>query len=117
MSGSCPEGHTRHVTVDPQERPELAASLRTQSDTFVTDLPDGGHHQAVTTPIADIPAGTSTHQIISEWRDLERKLEALDPSSVEAIEARLMIDAYRRAYRAALDAQLEDPATRWPSGG
>jgi hypothetical protein len=62
-------------------------------------LADQAHVDHVTTPITEIPADLSAHQVISAWRDLERQLEGMDPASDEAATARLMIDAYRRAYR------------------
>jgi hypothetical protein len=66
-----------------------------------TALGDSAHSAGLEVPIAEVPPGLSASQIIVGWRDTERKLAAMDPASDEAREARLMIDAYRRAYQAA----------------
>jgi hypothetical protein len=74
-----------------------------------TELGDAAHTAGLSVPITAIPPGMSAAQIIVGWRDTERQLATMDPASDEAREARLMIDAYRRAYQAAFaEAQKRD---------
>jgi hypothetical protein len=65
-----------------------------------TELGDAAHAAGITDPIAVISPNLSALELISAWRDAERKLSALAPRSDEARSLRLTIDAYRRAYQA-----------------
>ncbi len=42
--------------------------------------------------------------VLAEWRDAERRLEAAEPDSADAAEARALSDALREEYRRAYDA-------------
>jgi hypothetical protein len=64
-----------------------------------TTLGDAAHTVGLEDPIAVISPNLSAIELISAWRDAERKLSALPPGSDEARGLRLMIDAYRRAYQ------------------
>jgi hypothetical protein len=63
-------------------------------------LGDAASAAGVSDPIAVISPDLSAIQLISGWRDAERKLAGLPPRSDEARNLRLTIDAYRRAYQA-----------------
>ncbi len=41
------------------------------------------------------------HDILAEWRDAERRQAAAEPGSVEAAEARALVEALRREYQRA----------------
>jgi hypothetical protein len=72
-----------------------------------TDRAQQVHDAAVTdgasATIEDIPSELSPAQILARWRDADRRLAALDPTSSEARTLRGTIDglraAYHRAYR------------------
>jgi hypothetical protein len=65
-----------------------------------TAMGDAAHAAGVTDPIAVISPNLSAVELITAWRDAERRLGGLPPRSEEARSLRLMIDAYRRAYQA-----------------
>jgi hypothetical protein len=68
-----------------------------------TELGDRAHASGMDVPIKQVPPDLSATEILAAWRDLERRVLALDPASDEAGEMRMMIDAYRRAYQSAFD--------------
>jgi hypothetical protein len=80
---------------------EDAAKALLQDARDQTALGDVAHAAGLSVPIVEVPNDLTAAQIIAEWRDVERRLSSLPPASDEAREARLMIDAYRRAYQAA----------------
>ncbi len=63
-------------------------------------LGDAALEAGLDEPIAVISPNLSAIELISAWRDAERKLSELPPRSEEAGSLRLTIDAYRRAYQA-----------------
>jgi len=63
-------------------------------------LGDAASAAGVSDPIAVISPDLSAIQLISAWRDAERKLSDLPPRAEEARSLRLTIDACRRAYQA-----------------
>lgn len=63
-----------------------------------TKLGDEAHVAGVQAPIADIPQNLTASELISGWREAERRLAGLDASSDDARSARVLIEAYRRAY-------------------
>jgi hypothetical protein len=49
-------------------------------------------------PLTAVPDGESAVMILSRWRELERRINKMDPSSDEAADLRREADAFRRAY-------------------
>lgn len=68
-----------------------------------TELGDAAHVQGVETPIVQIPQNLSAYELISGWREAERKLADTASDSAEARSLRTLIDAYRRAYQDVFD--------------
>jgi hypothetical protein len=69
-------------------------------------LGEAANAAGVNEPIAVISPNLSAVELISAWREAERKLADLPPRSEEARSLRLTIDAYRRAYQATFKERL-----------
>jgi DNA repair exonuclease SbcCD ATPase subunit len=64
-----------------------------------TELGDAAHREGVATPIVDVPADASAHQILMEWRAAERQIATASPGSEASRQLRAQIESYRRAYQ------------------
>jgi hypothetical protein len=60
------------------------------------------HDEKLQTAIASIPAGLSATELLSRWRSCEQELAKLPEDSSASVEARLNIEAHRRAYHLAV---------------
>jgi hypothetical protein len=69
----------------------------------INDLSNAGSSAAPDTTIDDTPR--SIAEILSDWREAERRLAAAEPGSVDAAEAALQVDRLRADYRRAHDAR------------
>jgi hypothetical protein len=78
----------------------LASSTSERAQTqLINHLTETGSPAAPDGPIEDTPR--SMEAILAAWRQAERQLDAADPGSAEATEARLLVDRLREEYRRA----------------
>jgi hypothetical protein len=97
-------------TIEAMAERVLASSARQRELTVeANDLVDLGMPEAPTRSIDDTPRGIAT--ILAEWRDAERRAQAAEPGSADAVEAERAILRLKNEYRRA-----HEEATRQSQG-
>jgi hypothetical protein len=77
-----------------------STSQRAQTE-VIQELTEAGSPAAPDAPIDDTPR--SMEAILAAWREAERRLDAAEPDSAEAMEAQLLVNRLRQEYRRAHD--------------
>jgi hypothetical protein len=85
----------------------LASSTSQRAQTqLIHELTETGSPAAPDSTIEETPR--SMEAILAAWRQAERQLDAAEPGSAEATEAKLIVDQLREEYRRAHDEATRD---------